>query len=164
MKTSIIVLISLLFTFFPSLSFGQSYKQILDAEMVTTQNLLNEKVEHKQQLEKTNEIFIQQIGDQNTVTSKVTSTSSKVNLNQIGNLNNIDFNITAKSYLGKIDQKGNNNTIFDKVYAPGSNISLNLSQNGSNQLFERHGSNSIGNKLKIKIKGNDKSIIVRNSK
>ena len=164
MKAFILVLISLFFTVYPNLSFGQSDKQILNAEMITIQDLLNEKLKPKQQLEKTNGIYIQQIGTQNTLVSKVNSSSSKVILYQDGNLNNIDLDITAKSYLSKIDQKGNNNQIFDDVYAPESNISLDLSQDGNNHRFERHGSNSIGNKLKFKIKGNDKTIIVRNFK
>lgn len=163
MKASIIVLISLLFTILPNLSSGQSI-HILNPEMIPIQNLLNENFEAKQQGEKSNEIFIQQIGVQNTIASNITSTSATVNLNQNGNHNFIDLNITAKSYLSDLDQTGDYNNIFENIYAPSSNISLNLSQNGTNNHFERYGSNSIGDKIEFNMNGNDTAIIVRNFK
>ncbi|EHQ03572.1 hypothetical protein [Gillisia limnaea] len=162
MKASI-VLISLLFTILPNLSSGQSI-HTLNPEMIPIQNLLNENFEAKQQVGKSNEIFIQQIGVQNTIASNITSTSAAVNLNQNGNHNIIGINITSKSYRSNIDQKGDYNNIFENIYAPSSNISLNLSQNGRNNHFERYGSNSIGDKLEFNMNGNDKSIIVRNFK
>lgn len=116
------------------------------------------------QLNSNNQVYIIQIGYNNTIKADFKTNNSKSNYFQDGDHNNINLNITAKTFQGFIDQTGDNNRIFDHIYEPSSDISLNLTQNGKNNHFERHGSNSIGEKLEFRMNGNDKSIIVRNFK
>lgn len=110
------------------------------------------------------QVFIEQVGNGNSVTSKINAENSVVKYSQHGNQHTANVHIHSKTYQGNITQKGNNNNVFDNAYAPTEEVSLNLSQNGRNLHFERHGSNSIGDKLNFKMNGSNKSIIVRNFK
>lgn len=163
MKLYKTVVICLLIAFFPTLIIGQIV-HTPDPNMSLNQFLLNEKLESKQHLDKTNEIYIQQIGLENAVNSNLISPLTEVKLTQNGSLNNIDLNVTAKSYFTHINQNGDYNNVFENIYAPSSELSLNLSQNGSNNHFERYGSNSIGDKIEFNMNGNNKAILVMNFK
>lgn len=111
-----------------------------------------------------NSIYIEQVGSYNKAYTDIKAVSSKVNLIQDGSQNGIALMISAKSFSGNITQNGNFNRVFDFVDAPSEDISLNLIQNGKEQHFERHGSNSIGDNLSFKMDKDYSSIIVRNFK
>lgn len=111
-----------------------------------------------------NQIFIQQIGQANTIEANTSSGNKDLKLIQYGNRNYISFQSNAEKLQGAIVQKGDNNTSFDFSMNPGQDISTDVLQQGNNLHFERYGSNSIGNDLKFIQTGDTKSIIVRNFK
>ncbi|MCF4102048.1 hypothetical protein L1I30_10250 [Gillisia sp. M10.2A] len=111
-----------------------------------------------------NQIYIQQIGDGNIVESNINAKKSDVEFSQDGNDNFINLTANVKSLVADVEQNGNNNYFLDSVNSPTSNISINLTQNGDNLLFERYGSNSIGDNIRFNMTGDSKSIIVRNYK
>jgi hypothetical protein len=111
-----------------------------------------------------NQVYINQVGLNNIINSEIKGESTNSTYIQNGSSNNIDLRITARSYRNNIGQIGDYNNVFENIHSPSANISLNLTQNGRRNHFERHGSNSIGDKLEFTMNGNDKSIIVRNFK
>ncbi len=109
-----------------------------------------------------NQIFLEQIGDDNSIGVHITSERRNINLIQNGNENYINLTSNVKSVSADVVQNGNNNFLMDDVFGVSQDISLQLKQNGDNLHFERHGSNSIGDNLKFEINGNSKAIIIRN--
>lgn len=109
-------------------------------------------------------VLIQQVGNGNIVSSKVASKATRLKINQEGDLNYLNSSYNTKSLDHSIQQNGNNNKVFDFQFDPNQENSLNLIQNANNAHFERFGTNSIGNKMKVHMGGNTKTIIVRNFK
>ena len=111
-----------------------------------------------------NQVYIQQVGIGNYAKAVVTSQKSKVDYRQQGNFNYINFDVQAKNIDKVIHQNGDSNRAFGFSSGASEIARLQLSQNGNNQHFEQFGSNSIGEKMQLKMNGNTNSIIVRNFK
>ena len=109
-------------------------------------------------------VYLQQIGDGNSVTADISSNQIGLQLTQQGNDNFSGIWATAQAVEGNLVQNGNSNFAFDFADDPSLGHSLNLSQNGNGHHFESYGTNSIGNKLEFNMSGNSEMIIVRNFK
>ena len=109
-----------------------------------------------------NAIFIQQIGNDNSVKANTKSSFSNIELSQKGDQNSIYLDITAKTIEEKIIQHGDNNYFLD--FSPyGVNLhSAEVVQQGSNQNITVFGGNAISEKIKINMQGDSKTVIVRN--
>lgn len=111
-----------------------------------------------------NEVFINQIGNGNQVSTTIRSLENKSVYIQKGNYNNIYSNVNAKTYTSSIVQNGDRHKAFNFANSPEQDLSLELNQQGNSNHFEQFGSNSIGNKMKFQMAGNARSLIVRNFK
>ena len=109
-----------------------------------------------------NTIFIQQIGDFNVVKANTTSENSSIALSQNGKQNNIYLDITAKTIEENVQQEGNNNYFLDFSSYGVDLHTANVVQQGNNQNITLFGGNSISEKIKINMQGDNKTIIVRN--
>ena len=111
-----------------------------------------------------NEIFIRQVGNNNQFTSEIRSARSNVSAFQQGNNNEAYVNLEAVLIDEFILQRGSNNVFYDigsglKLYHSGQII-----QNGTNQRLLFLGNNSLSDRIKVNMKGNNQTVIVRNIK
>ncbi len=109
-----------------------------------------------------NVIFIEQIGNDNLVTTNTKSSTSKIDLTQNGNQNNIYLDVAAKTIEEKVLQDGNNNYFLDFSPYGVDFHSVDVVQQGNNQNITVFGGNAISEKIKISMQGNSKTVIVRN--
>ncbi|WGD33870.1 hypothetical protein [Olleya sp. YS] len=109
-----------------------------------------------------NAIFIAQIGDSNNLISNTTSTESNITVIQNGDENLTVLDINSTTLKETVIQNGDNNTFLD--YSPfRSNLrNATINQTGNNQNLTMFGSNSLSEKIKISMQGQDQSIIIRN--
>lgn len=109
----------------------------------------------------TNAIFIQQIGANNTITSRIQAQSSNIRLIQNGDDNSIEIDEASREIEKLITQNGNNNSVVDFSFNPDASTSLELTQEGSNLIFERFGTNELSKNLKFTMSGNARTITIR---
>ncbi len=109
-----------------------------------------------------NAVFITQIGDDNEVNSVTSSSESNIRYVQIGNSNIADVNVGSERIDETIFQIGDNNTVFDYNVFKNEGHNIDVRQSGSNQNLTLFGSNSISEKLKVSMQGQNQTIIVRN--
>lgn len=107
-------------------------------------------------------VFIQQIGNFNNVTSVTQSTTGTTYISQTGNFNLISQNIRSKTIESTLTQKGNNNEIIAVGTQDYNLYKSNIVQQGQDLSIKMYGSNSISEKMKIKMTGTSKTILVRN--
>lgn len=109
-----------------------------------------------------NSVYIRQVGNNNNFESTLQSLRSNVNVYQYGNNNESYLNLKAVSIKEQVVQLGNNNLFYDiglglKLAHDGQVI-----QNGSNQKLYWIGNNSISDRLRVTMQGNNQTVIVRN--
>jgi len=109
-----------------------------------------------------NSVYIGQIGSGNLVNAFFESKRSEVEITQQGNGNNILLAIDTNTYDGDITQKGNNNFFSEYTSSPNYKLEHNVGQIGNNNNLVIHGSNSLSEKIDVKILGDSKTIIIRN--
>jgi len=109
-----------------------------------------------------NSVFITQVGDSNTIISATTSKDSNVTLIQNGNSNLTVLDLDSNSLKQTVIQSGDNNSFLD--YSPFKTEVRNatINQTGNNQNLTMFGSNSLSEKIKVSMKGQSQSIIIRN--
>ncbi|WP_292943604.1 hypothetical protein [Olleya sp. UBA1516] len=124
--------------------------------------LLNQSASNLNSASTNNAIFIAQIGDNNEAVSVTRSTQSNINIIQNGNDNLTVLDINSTKLVETVIQNGDNNTVFD--YSPFKTDIKNttINQTGNNQNLTMFGSNSLSEKIKISMQGQDQSIIIRN--
>ncbi|MEL6811574.1 MAG: hypothetical protein AAFP76_09590 [Bacteroidota bacterium] len=106
-------------------------------------------------------VFIEQVGDGNRVIANTTANSLTLNVLQRGDDNNAFLNSNADVIDQTVVQLGDDNSFVDFSYS--SNVhGLDLIQTGNNQNLILYGENSISEKLKINMKGESQSLIIRN--
>ncbi|TVZ25663.1 hypothetical protein JM83_0589 [Gillisia sp. Hel_I_86] len=130
-------------------------------------SLLNEFFQPKIQAnEYTNEnsVYLSQIGSGNEAIVNMKSSNSVLELKQYGENNGLFVYAKAKEIHEYINQTGNDHKLFNFVSDSSQPVVLNVEQTGENTHFEMYGANSISNKLKFKLNGNLKSLIVKNYK
>ncbi len=153
----------ILFFLFPILLIAQNYINEKDNVEQTQEALfyMNNSV-----LEKTysssNLVFIEQEGSRNIANANITSSNSEVIIKQFGNDNYANLNLDAFYIRENITQIGNNNTLRDYSLSSNNNHNVNVQQFGNNQKVYINGSNSLSEKIKINVKGNDKTVFVNN--
>lgn len=118
--------------------------------------LLNDRTSINQQ----NVVFIQQIGNFNSVFSQTQTQSSNLELIQNGDYNSILLDINAPKLDARVHQNGDNNLVLDYIYYSNLNVKLNAIQKGNNLSINRIGVNSLSNKLQLVQEGSFKTITV----
>ena len=111
-----------------------------------------------------NNVYIVQIGNYNEVTSNTRSRNSNINLYQRGNNNNVLLNVTARTIGESVIQRGYNHSFIN---LSSNKVNFNRAraiQIGRNQKLLWVGSNSISEKLMVRMKGNNQRVIIRNIK
>jgi len=109
-----------------------------------------------------NNIYIQQIGGDNSINSSVSSGNAIVNLEQNGRGNRMYLKVTANIVRENVEQTGNNNFFFDFVNSPLKENHLNVEQKGNYNLIIKYGANSISDKIQYKLQGDFRSLIIKN--
>lgn len=109
-----------------------------------------------------NQIAITQIGDQNRLNTQIQASESNVSYHQLGSYNTIDVVATAKEISQNINQQGDYNHFESYSNNPNAQQSLELMQYGNQQNVSIFGENSLSRDMKIKIEGNDKTLVIRN--
>lgn len=108
-----------------------------------------------------NNVFITQIGDDNEVHSETFSNGRNIYYVQIGDYNIVDLNVRSENINESIFQRGNNNVVFDINGFKNEIHSIDVRQNGDNQNLTLFGSNSISEKLKVFMEGQNQTIVIR---
>lgn len=108
-----------------------------------------------------NVTIIQQIGKQNKAISNSKSDASSINFLQIGNNNFIESTHSILNTTERIIQNGNDNDVINFSFGNVNTSSLNLLQNGNNLSFEKFGTNSLTDKISVKVTGNNQTVIIR---
>jgi hypothetical protein len=109
----------------------------------------------------TNIVNIKQIGNFNKVTSNTISAQSEIDLLQNGDYNNINLELNALKISETVIQNGNGNNFAD-INTFGANLhEAEIIQNGNNQSLTWYGSNSISERMKVNMQGNDKILEIR---
>ncbi|MDT0689563.1 hypothetical protein RM549_07190 [Salegentibacter sp. F188] len=145
--------------FFSQFSFSQTER---DLEMM--QKMLEFQKIESVKTTGSSQVFIEQIGGDNNLVTRISAESSNVSFIQNGQNNDLLLDINSETYHAIISQLGNSNKVSDDSYAPYEKMGLDLTQTGNNNDFQRYGSNSIGNNLKFSMTGEDQTVIVRNFK
>ncbi|MCT8338519.1 hypothetical protein MG296_00495 [Flavobacteriaceae bacterium TK19130] len=109
-----------------------------------------------------NSVFIRQVGDYNTAVSRTQSQQSDVDIIQLGDRNYSYLNLNATTIENRVVQNGDDNIFMDFGVFRSQYHGTEVIQDGDNQTFTRFGSNSISEKLKVNMQGDDSSIIIRN--
>ncbi len=113
-------------------------------------------------LVESNTVFIEQIGNNNVLNANTNSDTSDLNFSQRGESNSIFLDISVANDIQQdILQQGDKNQFFNITTNPFGSHSAEIIQNGNNQDITLYGNNSISDKIKINMQGNDRSVIVR---
>lgn len=112
----------------------------------------------------TSNIYIEQIGINNTINTFIDAEESAVSYQQFGDSNEIDLDVVVKKLDEQIVQFGNDNYIYERVYNPSLTNQLQVQQAGDNLTLEKYGVNSLSERMKITMQGNGKTLIIRNFK
>lgn len=107
-------------------------------------------------------VLIRQVGETNTAFLNVFSDSYSIEVIQTGDYNTVDVNETALQISKNIIQTGDHNTYFENSFTSGEHTMMHLNQEGDNLYFEKFGSNALSDKIKLKMTGNSKTILLRN--
>ena len=136
---------------------SDSRSELMIIQQVTEENQLEEIVKNNQ-----SSVFLNQIGQFNEANIYSKSQSSSYSILQAGVNNNIYQYKIAKTLNEKMEQFGNNNRVFEIANNFVEKTDSNISQQGNNLRVEKYGNNEIGANLNIKMKGNSRTVIVRN--
>ena len=149
------LLVVLLLSFMP-FTFGQELERIEQFQMLSsTENF-------QIQSPNANGLFIEQIGNNNSIRSVVDADESLLNYLQLGNNNHINVHANVRLLEENIIQQGNNNRFLDAVYNPSGINQMQLQQHGNGLILEKTGTNSLSEKMKIRMEGNNRTLIIRN--
>ena len=175
MKIAIKIILVILFVGTSSALMAQTFENRNDERASSLSSIGNEASQHNflsnqnanataedGSLFSQNTVFITQIGDNNEVGSVTSSNESNIQYVQIGNYNILDVNVGSERIDESIFQIGNNNTVFDYNVFKNELHDIEVSQSGNNQNLTLFGANSISEKLKVSMQGQNQTIIVRN--
>lgn len=108
------------------------------------------------------DVFISQIGTNNNSIIQTKSNATDLNVVQNGSNNDLYYQVSANTIKGSIIQNGNNNSIFHTNPFEIKSHEAQILQNGNSQNVEWSGNNSVSEKMKLSMQGNNQTIIVRN--
>ncbi len=109
-----------------------------------------------------NNIYIDQIGSNNTIRINAVTQRSNIDLIQNGNSNTVRLNFSALSAAETIQQQGDNHHLAAFGNTPSLNLQRTVNQEGYGQKLIIHGSNSLSEKIQLNMKGAASTIIIRN--
>jgi len=169
MKTIFKILIVALIFISSNILTAQTFETLEDNELsgfntqASEENfLLNQSAANLNSTSSNNAIFIAQIGDNNDAVSVTRSTQSNVNIIQNGNDNLTVLDINSTKIVETVIQNGDNNSVFDHSPFKTDLKNTTINQTGNNQNLTMFGSNSLSEKIKVSMQGQDQSIIIRN--
>ena len=87
--------------------------------------------------------------------------SSYSNILQVGNNNHAELSINANTDIG-VRQVGDYNTLYFVNSFTDAETRTAISAQGNNNIIDVTGSNSISDGMQINVKGDNKTIFVRN--
>lgn len=119
-------------------------------------------VQIQKTLSNSNNIYINQIGSNNTIKVKTATQHSAIDLAQEGNNNILKLNFSAMSATETIRQQGENHFISAYGNTPSLNLERTINQEGYGQNLTIHGNNSLSEKMQLNMKGSASTIIIRN--
>lgn len=108
-----------------------------------------------------NSVFINQIGTNNQAVVNTQSSSSEINVVQNGAGNDVLLDVAAERIEETIVQNGNSNSYLHINPFRLNYQGAEILQSGNNQNIEWFGGNTLSEKLKINMQGENKSLIVR---
>lgn len=164
---------TLLAIFFAGFSmYGQTYKDDASSTPAAVENSNKLNLYTSQYLSPTsapststsvaNQVFISQIGNNNSFNSNIRSVKSNLAVFQTGNNNEAVIDQDAVNLKESVIQFGNNNVFYDL----GSSLKLShdgqIIQRGNNQRLLWLGDNSISDRLRVSMQGNNQRVIIRN--
>ena len=167
------ILLVLVFSFFSITTYSQTYSK--ETKSAIFDNLQNKAVQlnylssqnkqinaTKSAVATTNNVFIQQVGNYNTIVTNTKSTNSDISLFQNGDNNDIFLKINSENITESVVQNGDNHSFID--FSPSrSNIHEGqILQTGNGQNLRWYGSNSLSQKLRVSMKGNGQTVTIRN--
>lgn len=109
-----------------------------------------------------NSVYVSQIGNNNDLVSTTKSTESTIVVIQKGNENSTVLDINSAKLSEMVVQNGDNNTVLDYGLFKSDVRNATINQTGDNQNLTMFGSNSLSEKMKVSMQGQDQSIIIRN--
>ena len=134
-----------------------------DTEASQENFLLNQGIVSKPNLPTANNtVIIAQIGDDNNLTSSTKSLKSTITIVQKGNENDAFIDLNNTELIETVIQNGDNNAVLDYSLYKSNLRNTIINQTGSNQNLTISGSNSLSEKMKVSMQGQDQSIIIRN--
>lgn len=107
-------------------------------------------------------VYVNQIGDYNSLFSNTNTTHDQSIYNQIGNYNSVDVSVKSNVVNQNVEQLGNGNSFENYSYNSFNRQEVEVMQKGNNIDIQVFGSNSMSEGMKILVTGNDKAVIVRN--
>lgn len=109
-----------------------------------------------------NGVFISQVGAENSIYTNTTAETINLNLIQKGNSNEISLEVTAKNISETVIQNGSNNSFLD--FSDNNTLfhGAEVLQSGNYQNLVWFGNNSLAEKLKVTMRGEGKSVTIRN--
>ena len=108
-----------------------------------------------------NVTIIQQVGSQNQAVANNNSDISNINYLQVGDSNIIESTSFIENTAERLIQTGNNNSINSFSFGNVDASSLQILQNGNNQIFEKFGTNNLTDNLTLRVSGNNQTVIIR---
>merc|ERR1712000_665596 len=97
---------------------------------------------------------------QNTI--QATSLENNVSITQNGNDNVNLLNINSEKISQTVMQNGDNNMLIDYSVLKTQSRAATLIQNGDNNNLNIFGSNSLSEKIKVSMQGEQQTVIIRN--
>lgn len=135
------------------------YDLVLFSESISTSPLKEPTIKSQN-----DDIFIAQVGEGNSSNVNIVSRETSLSLAQFGDENFTSINVNVKDFEGDLLQNGNRNYSATLAHDPNMDLKLGVKQNGNQNHFISHGTNSIGSNLQLNISGDQQTIIVRNFK
>lgn len=105
-------------------------------------------------------VYLRQIGNENLSRVIIESSKNNINILQKGDNNEVHLNIKAVEVNENIIQLGNNNFFSDYNRRNNLKHQVDVYQKGDNQRILMNGANSLSEKIKIRLVGNNKIIYV----
>jgi len=110
-----------------------------------------------------NGVYIEQIGNYNSVKTNLKSDNTAVFISQNGNENEVVFEKQAHSIQARIVQDGQNNSIRDYASYSSYDVNMEFVQRDNNQRIQTYGTNSISKDMKVSQTGTGASVLIINN-
>ena len=109
-----------------------------------------------------NNIYIDQVGSNNSIRVSTSTESSSIDLVQNGKNNIMRLGFSALTAADVVHQHGDNHYLAAFGKSPSLNLQRTINQSGYGQNLTIHGSNSLSEKMQLNMKGSASTIIIRN--